>query len=310
MILLYNVVRVEDQSRLNDTRMIRRHLGFLIWVLASCLLFRNSLGDLIRYATGQDFGTHILFVIPISAYLIYLKRSRIFAECTGQPIHPLFILIAAVIGFTAYLFLHRQDALWPRILGLVAIWISGFGAFYGLLALRQALFPLAFLVLLVPAPAPFVDRIIGFLQAGSASVAFWLFSVLHVPVVRDGVIFHIPTLDLEITHECSGIRSSMVLLLTTLLLGEFVLRSVFSKSILVLALVPIVIAKNGLRIVTISLLTVYVDRHFIHGWLHQSGGMVFYLLGLAGLLGLCKVLKMLELSNSRNGYEAADQVRC
>lgn len=280
---------------MDNAALFRRHIGFLIWISASCLLFRNALGDLVRYAVGEDFGTHILFVLPISAYLIYHKRDRIFAEASKLHPRPILIVVAAVVGCSAYLYVREFDSLWLKILGLIVIWVAGFGAFYGMRALREACFPLAFLILLVPAAKPFIDRVIAFLQAGSAAVAFWLFSTLHVPVVRDGVIFHIPTLDLEISHECSGIRSSMVLLLTTLLVGEFALRSVWAKSLLVLALVPIVIAKNGLRIVTIALLTVYVNRGFIHGWLHQSGGMVFYLLGLAVLLLICKLLIKIEL---------------
>jgi hypothetical protein len=52
--------------------------------------------------------------------------------------------------------------------------------------------------------------------------------------------------------------------------------------------------KNAIRIVVISLLTVYLNRGFLHGWLHQSGGIVFYVLGLLMLMGILKFLKKWE----------------
>jgi exosortase/archaeosortase family protein len=87
----------------------------------------------------------------------------------------------------------------------------------------------------------------------------------------------------------------VILLITTLLVAEFVLRSVWRKSVLVLSVIPIVILKNGLRIVTISLLTVYVSRSFLHSWLHQSGGIVFYLLGMMALLPILNLLKRSDI---------------
>jgi exosortase len=152
-----------------------------------------------------------------------------------------------------------------------------------------------FLPLLVPIPDFLVGRAISWLQEGSAFVAFWLFKTLQVPVMREGLVFHVPSLDLEVAKECSGIRSSVILLITTLLVAEFVLRSVWRKSVLILSVIPIVILKNGLRIVTISLLTVYVSRSFLHGGLHQSGGIVFYVLGLLALLPILNLLKRREM---------------
>jgi exosortase len=168
------------------------------------------------------------------------------------------------------------------------LWIASFVFFYGVPAFRTARFPLLFLLLLLPLPNFIVARAISLLQQGSAFIAFWLFKALDVPVNRQGMVFHIPSLDLEVTSECSGIRSSV-------LVAEFVLRSIWRKSLFVFSVLPIVMLKNGLRIVTISLLTVYINRGFLHGWLHQSGGVVFYALGLLTLLPILNLLKKHEV---------------
>ena len=49
---------------------------------------------------------------------------------------------------------------------------------------------------------------------------------------------------------------------------------------LVLLVIPITMFKNGIRITTLSLLGVYVDRGFLTSSLHTDGGILFFILAL------------------------------
>ena len=51
-----------------------------------------------------------------------------------------------------------------------------------------------------------------------------------------------------------------------------------------LAGIVVMIIKNGIRIVTLTLLANYVDPGFLHGNLHREGGVVFFVIGLLLLL--------------------------
>jgi exosortase/archaeosortase family protein len=64
--------------------------------------------------------------------------------------------------------------------------------------------------------------------------------------------------------------------------------------LLVVAIIPILVFKNGVRIVSIYLLAAYVNPAFLHGWLHTSGGVVFYLLGLLALVPVAVLLRRWE----------------
>jgi exosortase len=160
-----------------------------------------------------------------------------------------------------------------------------------------------FLLLLVPIPEIAIEKITFFLQAGSAAVAYGLLRVFSVPVFKQGFILRLPNLDIEVAKQCSGIRSSMALLITVLIVGEFVLRSAWRKTLLVLSIVPILIFKNGVRIVSVSLLSIYVNRRFLHGWLHTSGGIVFYVLGLVVLIPIIAVLRKSEARSALRDSE-------
>jgi exosortase len=226
------------------------------------------------------------------------------------------LLPGAILGGAAHFYSRAPgDYLSVEILALIVLWIAGFALCYGTDALRAACFPLLFLMLMIPIPDFLIDNVIFFLQTGSAAVSYWLFRILNVPVFKEGFVFILPTLNIEVAKECSGIRSSMALLITTLLAGEFVLRSGWRKSLLVLSAVPILIFKNGLRIVTISLLSIYVDPRFLHGWLHTSGGVVFYVLALLSLFPIILLLKRGEAENIRSAegqvaHPLAETGRC
>ena len=290
------------------TGLLRRHLYFLFFfVVGGGVVFWTALKSLIDFAQTFDYGSHIVLVVPVSAFLIY-SRSRVIFSHAQFDFFPgsIGLLAVAILAWAAHFYpLLGRDSLSVEILALVVLWLSGFLLCYGLHAFRAARFPLLFLLLLVPFPEFLVEKVIFFLQAGSTTVALWLLRVLQVPVFREGFILRLPGLDLEVAKQCSGIRSSLALLITTLLVSDLVLHSVWKKSLLVSSILPILILKNGIRIVTLSLLAIYVDRGFLHGWLHTSGGVVFYLLGVLALIPIAIMLRTCEARSAKTSIETS-----
>ncbi len=86
------------------------------------------------------------------------------------------------------------------------------------------------------------------------------------------------------------------ILITSLLAGHFMLQSVWAKAALTLATLPLLIVKNGIRIVSLSLLSIYVDPRFLSGSLHHQGGMVFFILALILLAPVLWLLQRAERS--------------
>lgn len=289
-------------------QVLRRHLYFFLFVLGSLFVFWTPLKHLISFSLTHDYGSHIILIGPASAYLIYLKRREVFARAAGNvSISSVLLLVGTILWSVTYRYLPFRSDYFPlEIAGIILLWISVFNLCYGFQAFREARFPLLFLALMIPIPDFLIEKVIFVLQAGSAAVAYWLFGILRVPVLKEGFVFLLPALNIEVAKECSGIRSSLALLITTLLAGDLVLHSFWRKSLLVLATVPMLIFKNGVRIVTISLLTIHVDRGFMHGWLHTSGGVVFYVLGLLTLFPIMVLLKRGEIRT----INRAGDMRC
>jgi exosortase len=116
----------------------------------------------------------------------------------------------------------------------------------------------------------------------------------NVPFSRYGLVFSLPRLDIEIARECSGIRSSLILLICGLVIAHLFLKAGWAKAVLAAAIIPVTIAKNGLRIFTLAMLGMYVDPSFLTGKLHRDGGGVFFALAFVALLGLIKLLRKFE----------------
>jgi len=152
---------------------------------------------------------------------------------------------------------------------------------FGKEAVKRAYFPFAFLIFAIPIPSALMERIIPALVAASSSVTHMLFKVIGVPFVRQGSVFYLPDMSLEVSQECSGIRSSLALLITAILAGHLFLGKFWGKAILALAVFPVAVFKNGLRIVSLYLLSYFIDMRFIEGsFHHRFGGSVFFGLGL------------------------------
>jgi exosortase len=182
--------------------------------------------------------------------------------------------------------LGTEELLSTKILGLVLFWIGGFILCYGTPAFQAGMFALLFLLLTVPIPGFILDKPMMAVQYGSAEVSALVFNLSGVPVLRQGTIFSLPNISIEVAKICSGIHSTLALFIVSLLAGHLFLSSAWKKVVLVLFTLPIVCLTNGLRIAGLTLLTEYVDPSFMHGSLHQEGGVFFFLAAMAVLLGV------------------------
>ena len=239
--------------------------------------------DLLRNSRTSEYYSHISLIPVVSAYLIFRRRREMFRGTASA--HPWGILAAAAgVGlYVAGRMLGGELDVRASLttLGALLIWCGSYLVLYGKNASRRALFPLAFLVFAVPIPALVVEKIIAVLVVGSAYMTRLLFLVLGVPFVQEGPVFRLPGFAIEVAQECSGIRSSLALFITTVLAGHIFLRKFGNKALLALAVLPVALFKNAIRIVTLYLLSYFVDIRIIAGgFLHRSGGFIFFGMGL------------------------------
>ncbi len=277
------------------TKLARQQAGFVLLWAISLIVWWKPLVDTFRLSLHDDEYTHILLILPISAALIFLERRPLRTMSTisvrmGAALFALAVLVDGMArGWSASLPSDVQLSF--RMLALVLSWIAAFVLCFGLRASRLAIFPLCFLLGLVPIPQAALSMIVALLQQGSAWAAHGLFAVFGVPVAQDGVLLTIPGLTLQVAQECSSIRSSSMLVVTSIVLAQLLLRSPWRKALVIGLAVPLSVAKNGLRIFTIAMLGTRVDSGYLTGNLHRQGGIVFFAIALIAVFGLLWVLR-------------------
>lgn len=275
-----------------------RAWGLLLFASLPIFAFWNTLVAIAQLALHDDRYTYLAAIPLITGYLLHAARMRIHEESRlcPWPAAPL-----ALLGMVLAWMLNQPPsvpATWRLSLaagGILLIWISAFLGFFGPQSVKRAVFPLCFLFLAVPIPSAMLDKVVVALQHASADASFQLFHLLGVPVLRDGLTFSLPGVDIQIAEECSGIRSSISLFVASIVVGHLFLRSASRRTCLSLLTIPVVIFKNAVRIVTIAWLGVYANRDFFYGALHHSGGLVFSALSLAILTSVLFLLQRSEL---------------
>jgi exosortase len=279
--------------------LLARHAIFSAYCAAVALISTPVLQTLYVVARDEESVSHAIVIPIVTLVLIYQARTAVFRSVQWSGAG-LAVVLAALVAVGAVRLgpVAAGASLRWGVIALAVAWAGGFLAVYGRGAFRAAAFPLAFLVFMVPIPAALLDPSVQFLKDASTELVAALFSLTGTPYHREAYVFSLSTFVIEVADECSGIRSSLALLLTSLLAGHSFLRSPVSKVLLVLAVVPITILKNAIRIVTLSLLAIHVDPAFLTGRLHRDGGIVFFLMALAILWPLLAVLSRRDAASA------------
>jgi len=276
----------------------RRNIEFALLIAFSLAFSWAPLVKTFRLAWTNEAYTHIVLIIPLSLALIYFDSK------TARPViepgrHSGLVLLAVALAVAC--FARWGGALGPDMrltLSMVATvlwWVASVLFSFGLPVFRAFLFPLCFLFWLVPFPDFLLNRIIETLQNDSAIATRWMFQLARVPVTQNGIMLSLPDLDIMVERECSSIRSSMVLIVTTMVLAHLFLRSWWRKLIVILIAIPLSVAKNALRIFVIVELALRVDPQYLTGDLHRRGGIVFLLIATIIVAGMLWLLRERQL---------------
>jgi exosortase C (VPDSG-CTERM-specific) len=261
---------------------------FAIVLLA---VFAQPLLALLNHAAGSKLHSYILLIPFVSAYLLYLRRDQLPKNYVVDL--PLAIVSLAaglgVLGFTYWLDLAGLAPTHNGRLGLLTLSFlcclaAGGFFFLGRTWMRAAAFPLAYLIFMVPMPDAMADALERASIAASAEVANLLFHISGTPFLRAGNIFQLPNITIEVAQECSGIRSSWVLFMTSILAANLFLKTPWRRFVLVAFIIPLAILRNGFRILVIGLLCVNIGPQMIHSVIHRRGGPLFFALSLIPLL--------------------------
>ena len=235
-----------------------------------------SLASTIWQSADQSQGP---LMLGASLWLLFDRRGAIAALPT-RPANALGTMLLAV-GVFLYV-VGRSQSIWifevgsqmPVFAGLLLI-------FKGRSALRLGMFPILFLVFMVPLPGPLVSAVTAPLKAGVSYAASELLFALGYPISRTGVILNVGPYLILVADACAGLTSMFSLEAIGILYLAVMRRpSRLHNAALSLLLVPIAFCANVVRVVVLVLVTYHLGDAAGRGFLHGFAGMLLFCVAL------------------------------
>lgn len=260
---------------------------FTLFALVLAGLFFKPLLELVRFSLHSDLHSHAVLIPIISGYLVWLRCKETLPAPTTSPVLAVIPLAVGLLGLRALIFddapaapFRPNDYLALASFTFLCFLWSGALLLLGGKLLRSLAFPAAFLIFITPLPTGVENALEVFFQYTSAEAAAFLFAITGSAVFREGLVFHLPGITIQVAQECSGVRSSLVLFLTSLLAGHLFFKSPWRQAALTCFVIPLAILRNGFRIFTIGELCVHISPAMIDSPIHHRGGPVFFALSL------------------------------
>lgn len=252
------------------------------------LTYWNVLQGLVTAWSTDDNYSHGFFIVPLAAFFAWERRQAF----NATPIVPswsgvlvvafsLLLLMAGLLG--AELFLSRVS--------VIGVLVGTVLFLFGWPRLRVLLFPLAFLLLMIPLPALIFNKIAFPLQLLASRVGESAIDTIDIPILREGNVLILANTTLEVAEACSGIRSLVSLFTLGLVFGYFVDPRPWVRAVIALSAVPVAILANGLRVASAGVAAHYYGNAGVEGLFHDFSGWVVFVVAFLMMFGLQRLLQ-------------------
>ena len=135
-------------------------------------------------------------------------------------------------------------------------------------------FPLLLPILAIP--IPFLPELTAFLQFAMAGLSTSILQIFGYEIYAEGALIHLPNATFLIAEPSSGIQSLIALLTLMIPVVYFTKTSSCKKIYLYLAIIPVAMLGNLLRIVTLFLVGYYYGEATAADFWHDRGNIVFF----------------------------------
>jgi exosortase len=256
-------------------------MNYFIWLLTA-ILYSPVLYQLYRSRWENIDYTHGYFILPVSLGLVWFKRQQLKLTLKSHPKSATAGLIILIIGLLMFAFGWRWDFLSVTTFSLILVSLGILLYIYGRAITKMLLFPVLYLLLMVPPPLGVLDSITMPMRYGVSIATEVILKLFRYPITRDGLLLSISGHEIYMGAPCSGFRS----LITMIALGlvyAYLNKGTFKKKILlVISVIPLALLGNLMRVIGVCLITHHFGEKAGHTF-HDIGGYAIFLVLIAGL---------------------------
>jgi len=253
---------------------------------------------------GNDYYSHGILIPPVALFLaiqrlrLARKQQRARPGATTAirqhtlPYSNLGLLLLTLSLAALWFFLNNRAyylAAFAMILLLGGlVWSLG-----GTRLFRSWLFPIGYLLLMIP--LPFVERSTLPMAVFAGLCAGGLVRFLGLDITIVGNAVTLPNAELVIGAQCSGINS-LIALTSLMVLAAYLLDgSVVGRLLLVFCAIPLAILGNILRIASLLVVARSLGAQAAFTFYHDYSGLVFFFLVFLLMVPLTRLLQINRL---------------
>jgi exosortase len=239
---------------------------------------------LVQSWLSNPYYSHGFLVPVVSGFFAWTKRREL---QTREPsiIGSFVIALGILVYILGYIWAIRFLSAFSLLIVLSGLLLS----FYGKKTARALVYPVCFLILMVP--LPYIQEIGFFLQSTSVHFSAWILKALGLPITTIGTQIHLRENIFTVDLACSGINT-LIALLALILVYVYLLSGAFYKrTILFIIAFPIAILANILRITAIILVANYYGTNAAMGLFHDLSSLIFFILAFLCLVLLGRILR-------------------
>ena len=254
-----------------------QHLLIGLLFLAFLLAFYPVWRQLVLTWYESEEYSHGFLIIPVSLYIIWTKRDRLMF---GQGATTALGFFLVVLSLLIYIFSQLSGILTLQSVSMMLFIFSGVYYLFGAKTFKQLLFPLLFLLFMIPIPSQIYSAMTIPLQLFVSKASVGFVKLLEVPVFLEGNIIHLPGQTLEVVQACSGLRSMTSLVTLSAVFAYFTLKTNVLRGILFVAGVPVAVLVNVIRVVMMICAFHFLNYDLTEGTLHTVFGVLIFIISL------------------------------
>lgn len=280
-----------------STRLPLKNLLALLLLISSFVLayFPVWKGLLSAWSASDDYS-HGFFILPVSLYIVWRKRERL-AQIEKRPSNTGGIIV--IFSLALYLLAHYAEVVTLASLSLVFVLAGAIIYLFGFFVFRELLFPLFFLLFMIPVPSQILSSLTIPLQLLVSKASTAIASLFGIAVLREGNVIFLPNRTLEVVQACSGLRSMMLLLALSAGFAYLTLRPNPLRLALLAWAVPAAILVNIIRVLLIIFAEAYFGYDLTADTSHTVFGVFIFILALIFIAGARGVLSTWDRSSVR-----------
>lgn len=262
----------------------RRSMADIVLWLGIAALAIPTLVRLAQTYWSESEGGHGPIVLATGLWLLLRERRQVQAIASrGDGRVTAALLVPALCG---YVLARMTGMLGVECLGLYVALVALLYDVAGWRGVRYLGFPLIYLLFLFPQPETLILPFSHVLKLGLSTAAVWVLSHLGYAVGQGGVVIYVDQYELLVAKACSGLNS----LIGLGAIGVFYAYTRFQGNWraavpLLLAIAPIAVVANFLRVLVLILVTHYFGDRVAQVYVHDLAGVMLFTLAVLMMLG-------------------------